>query len=210
MAEKISIRETGRRLGVSDTAVRKAMEAERITKHIGENGQPYCLWPDVQGEWQENTQAMKRSHVGSKVAPPPRQQRVRMATSAEGGGAAPVAAKQVQAKAPQPAPQREEPLQPPPPPDDGGGVKVTPQVGPSYAASRAVREAYSAKLLKLEHDEKAGRLVSVDAVRVEAFKVHRMVRDALLNIPDRCAAQLAQLTDTTEVHAYLLQEINGA
>jgi phage terminase Nu1 subunit (DNA packaging protein) len=70
-----------------------------------------------------------------------------------------------------------------------------------------VREAYAARLARLEYEERSGKLVSVDVVRVEAFKAHRRVRDAVLNIPDRCAPQLASMTDPAEVHAYLLGEI---
>jgi hypothetical protein len=79
--------------------------------------------------------------------------------------------------------------------------------GPSFAQSRALREAYNARLAKLEFEERSGKLVDIDALKIEAFKVHRRVRDSILNIPDRCAPQLATMTDAAEIHAYLLGEI---
>ena len=52
--------------------------------------------------------------------------------------------------------------------------------------------------------------MDIEQVRIEAFKVHRRVRDAVLNIPDRCAPQLAVMSDPAEVHSYLLTEITAA
>jgi phage terminase Nu1 subunit (DNA packaging protein) len=83
-------------------------------------------------------------------------------------------------------------------------------MGPSYAQSRAIREAYQAKLAKLEYEERIGKLIDADQLRIEAFKIHRRVRDAILNIPDRCSPQLASMSDQAEVHAYLNQEITAA
>ena len=80
--------------------------------------------------------------------------------------------------------------------------------GPSYAQSRAIREAYAARLAKLEFEEKSGRLISVDRVKVEAFKTARTVRDSILNIPDRIAAELASYgNDPAKIHERLTQEL---
>lgn len=82
------------------------------------------------------------------------------------------------------------------------------QGGPSYAQSRAIREAYAARLAKLEFEEKSGRLVAVDRVKVEAFRTARTVRDAVLNIPDRIAAELASYgNDPARIHERLTQEL---
>ena len=51
----------------------------------------------------------------------------------------------------------------PQPAEDGGVAGI-----PSYAASRAVKEAYLARLAKLDYEEKAGKLVRVDDVKIAA------------------------------------------
>lgn len=80
----------------------------------------------------------------------------------------------------------------------------------SYAASRAKREAYNAELARLELEEKQGTLVNAADVKKEAYAAARQVRDGMLNIPDRVAAELAALTDQFEVHRRLTEEIRKA
>jgi len=58
-----------------------------------------------------------------------------------------------------------------------------PVSGPSYAQSRAIREAYLARLAKIEYEERLGKLISRDEVQVAAFNKFRMFRDGMLNIP---------------------------
>jgi hypothetical protein len=57
--------------------------------------------------------------------------------------------------------------------------------GPSFAQSRAVREAYEARLAKLTWEERIKKLVNADEVRVSAYNFSRMIRDRILNVPDR-------------------------
>lgn len=79
---------------------------------------------------------------------------------------------------------------------------------PSYLQSRAIREAYAARLAKLEFEEKSAKLISVDRVKVEAFKIARTVRDAVLNIPDRIANELASYGgDPVKIHERMTQEL---
>ena len=80
----------------------------------------------------------------------------------------------------------------------------------TFQQARTLREAYMARLAKLEYDEKSGLLVKADAVKNEAFKTARIVRDGLLNIPDRIAAELANETNQFKVHQRLTQEIRRA
>ena len=77
----------------------------------------------------------------------------------------------------------------------------------SYAASRAAREAYLARLAKLEFEQRSGRLVDADEVRAQIFGLGRRLRDALMGLPDRLAPVLAGETDQAEVHRLLAQEI---
>lgn len=80
----------------------------------------------------------------------------------------------------------------------------------TYNQARAVKEAYLARLTKLDLDERSGLLVSVDSVKNEAFKAARQVRDSMINIPDRVSAELAAMTDQFEIHARLTAEIRKA
>jgi phage terminase Nu1 subunit (DNA packaging protein) len=80
----------------------------------------------------------------------------------------------------------------------------------TYAASRAKKEAYQAELSRLEYEQKAGTLVDAEAVKKEAFKVARMIRDGMLNIPDRVAAELTGVADSFTIHRRLTDEIRKA
>jgi len=82
--------------------------------------------------------------------------------------------------------------------------------GPDYHMSRAVRETYQAKLVRLEYELKTGKLIDAEESRRAAFQDNRRVRDLLLAIPDRTAAQLAACSDATECHRLLTAEIRRA
>jgi hypothetical protein len=79
-----------------------------------------------------------------------------------------------------------------------------------YSKARAVREHYQARLAKIEYEERVGSLISKDEVQVVAFNTHRVIRDAMLNIPDRVAAMLAAETDEAKCHEMLSIEIRKA
>lgn len=200
--ELIAIREAARRLHVSDTAIRKAIADGRLTQPADEdrnpdNGRPRLRWPLARDEFVRNSETSKRSHVGSQ------------------GGAS--RAKDYAAKPEVRLPTSDRMDEQP---DIGGEVPDAPGVsggsGPksgrdgAYNRARAAREVYRARNEKIDLDEREGRLVSVDAVRVEAFRVHRQVRDSILTIPDRCSHELAAMTEPNEVHAYLLRQLNDA
>lgn len=201
MAELISVREAARRIGVSDTAVLKAIKAGRVLVHSRNptNGRPMLAWPAVQHQWNANTDSAKRTHVGAtgtsarreKYAPTPPEV-VLPVVGEEAPEPTPAPYMPTQAAATMPAAEDQMPA---------AGK------GPSYAQSRAVRELYAAKLLKLEHEERIGKLVPADQVKVDAFKTARTVRDGLLNIPDRVAHILAAETDPARVHHLLSNEL---
>ncbi len=79
-----------------------------------------------------------------------------------------------------------------------------------YTKARAVREHYQARLAKIEYEERIAKLVSKDEVQVAAFNTHRVIRDAMLNIPDRVAAMLAAETNEAKCHEMLSTEIRKA
>ena len=80
----------------------------------------------------------------------------------------------------------------------------------SFAEAQAEKECYKAKLAKLEYEEKIGRLVDRESVEREAFHVARVVRDAMMSIPDRLAGLVTAEGDQVKNHAVLTQEILAA
>ncbi len=82
--------------------------------------------------------------------------------------------------------------------------------GLSYAEARTRREAYEAQLAKLECEQKAGLLIPAAQVQAKAFKLGRQVRDALLNIPDRLAHELAGEDQVDRVKEILARELEVA
>jgi len=79
--------------------------------------------------------------------------------------------------------------------------------GPSYAQSRAIKEAYNARLAKLEYEEKSGALVRNDSVKVTWFNVLRVLRDRLMTMPDRMAPLLAAEPESRKVRDLLENEM---
>jgi hypothetical protein len=81
---------------------------------------------------------------------------------------------------------------------------------PEIGESRKTREAYAAKLTKIEYEEKSGSLVSADKVKATAFAVGQKVRSAMLNIPARIAPEVAAEVDPFRVEQILDNEIRQA
>ena len=69
---------------------------------------------------------------------------------------------------------------------------------------------YQAELARLKFEEQEGSLVSSDKVKKTAFKIARSVRDAMINIPDRLAAELSGMTDQFLIHKRISEEIREA
>jgi hypothetical protein len=96
--------------------------------------------------------------------------------------------------------------------DEPGGVEraKSNRDAKAYARARAARETYVAQIKKLELDELAGTLVRAAEVEKAIFEATRAARDAMLNIPNRIAAELASETDPHRIHTRLTAEINLA
>jgi hypothetical protein len=177
--ELISIREAGRRIGVSDTAVRKAIDSGRV-KVAGhtKGGRPQLAWPDVKDDWLKNSDNGRRTHVGTQGGvnrTPDAVPAIVLPTI----GDTPTAA----------------------------GDEVDSNHTPGLNESKAKKEKYLAEIARLEYEAKSGTLVEVSKVKEAAFKLARTVRDGLLNIPDRVSAELAHETDAAKLHARLTAEI---
>lgn len=104
------------------------------------------------------------------------------------------------------AKQKRTPVQPLPAGSDDSGLAGIPKI----VVSKAVRAAYDAKLAELEYKKQVGQRVPIDEVKKEAFSLARRVRESLMNIPDRVAAELAGETDATRIHLRLSDELQMA
>ena len=78
-----------------------------------------------------------------------------------------------------------------------------------FVTARTMREAFKAKMAKLEYEEKSGTLTDAGKVRQDAFKAGRIIRDELLAIPDRMADVLAAEEDPGQVGKLLLEELEA-
>ena len=82
--------------------------------------------------------------------------------------------------------------------------------GPSYAQSRSIKEAFSARLAQLDYEKKSGALCRADDVVKAARQSARLTRDYLLNIASKLAPILASETDINIVSKLLEDEIHNA
>ena len=93
----------------------------------------------------------------------------------------------------------------------GRGTKDDDKVtGPSYHQSRATREAFQAKLAKIEYDEKVGSIIEKEKVKKDAFELARRVRDSILLIPSRIASAIAAETSPHKAENFLIKELTKA
>ena len=82
--------------------------------------------------------------------------------------------------------------------------------GLSFHEARTLSQRYKAALLKIELEERTGKLIDAEKVKSAAFAQARTVRDALLNIPDRVSPILAAERDQLKVADLLTNEIRAA
>lgn len=188
--ELIGIREASRRLGVSDTAVHKAIKAGRVTlAEPTPTGRPRVAWPLVQEQWERNTNPTHRTHAG------PRTEKARKAAKAP----PPAVIYREPEPAPEPPPARPEPPRaaPDPEPEPASAPAAAPAPaappGPSLAQYRAIREAYQARLAKLEYEQRIGQLVPADEVKVRWFKLITAAKTRILGIPAACKTRVSDL-----------------
>ncbi len=65
------------------------------------------------------------------------------------------------------------------------------------------------RILKLERLEKEQSLISADKVKETLFRKGRIIRDAMLNLPDRVSSVVATMQDAGEIHILLTKEIRA-
>lgn len=93
------------------------------------------------------------------------------------------------------------------------GLKGSDEGNKSTISSLQARTALSsvkAQLAKLELDLKLGKLVKLEDVRTDAYKVANAVRNAMQNIPQKISAELAAETDPFMCEQLLRKEIDEA
>ena len=72
--------------------------------------------------------------------------------------------------------------------------------------SRQIKDLYGARMAKLEWEKEIGAVVERAVVDKEAFEIGRIVRDALMRLPDRLAGILAAELNQQKIHALLTKE----
>lgn len=81
---------------------------------------------------------------------------------------------------------------------------------PAFADSRAIREAYNAKIAKLDFETKLGQYVELEKIRSINFQIARRVRDSVLRVPQVIAPELASMTDSFAIEQKLTAAIHAA
>lgn len=89
-------------------------------------------------------------------------------------------------------------------------MSKTDKAGTVYSESRASLQAYKARIAKIEYEQKAGNLISLDEVKRDAFKIGRVLRDLLLNLPHKISHELAAETNPSTIEKLLDSEIRQA
>ncbi len=110
----------------------------------------------------------------------------------------------------EPIPNRQRDEPPPPATKPGKGETLPDDAIPDMQVSRERHEHYKAEQVKLSVDQQRGELIPLEQVKREAFALAKAVREALLNLPDRVANQLAGENDPAAVHQLLSDELTGA
>lgn len=175
--EKISIREAARRLGLSDTAIRKGVKAGRVSAPTGD-GVALLDWPKVRDEWLANSDTSKRSHVGSRGSSRRKDAPVVKLPTSDRMDEAPDLPDMVGDAS-----------------EMDGAASTGPKSGrdANYAKARAAREFYAANLAKLEYEQKTGKLVGADEA-VAAWQKHiTAAKTRIMGIPASCKSRYADL-----------------
>jgi hypothetical protein len=92
-------------------------------------------------------------------------------------------------------------------PENRKGLQSVSDLSTLLLKTRIKNEMEKGKILEAKARTEIGELVPVEEVRISAFNKARIVRDNLLNIPDRVASQLASISDERKIHEILLTEI---
>ena len=73
--------------------------------------------------------------------------------------------------------------------------------------TRIKNEIEKGKLLQARAQAETGELINAEQVKAAAFNKARVVRDGLLNIPDRLASVMVTCNDEKKAHEIMTKEI---
>lgn len=182
MSGQPSLRQLARLLGVNEKAVRKALAAGvfKGSVHRDETGAPVLT--DLALAVSEWERSGRQLRAGRRRDSAPEER------------PAPVVA---------PLPVEDEP-------DDLPSLPVPDVHEPTLVDAQRAAMVERGRKLKLENDLREGQLVEASAASREAFEFARVIREAVLNIPARLAAELAGETDATRVHLRLEAALHEA
>lgn len=173
--------------GATHPAVLKAIREGRISGAVTRDGKRYLIDPDLADRlWAENSLASKQRDADAIAAGIARQQGLFGELEGDAGPGATAAAVDAAAGG-----------------NGTGGV-------PNVARTNAIQQAYRARLLQLRYERESALVTRVDGVQAEAFRVARVVRDRMAQIPDRLSAQFAAETDAHTIREVMMQEIAAA
>jgi hypothetical protein len=218
-AAVISVAKAGAMLSVSHTAVQNAIKAGRLKDSVvWVNGKPKINADLIVAEWLKNTDQglsqLRGNNLAERVAkgdmpkPPVKKSKARPLFE-------PVVAHLTSDGVMRAGEPRPQPLPQPVPAQMWKGTAPgtedpTASKGPDLNTSKSVQALYAARTARLEYEQRAGKLVPVDAVKAEAFKTARTVRDAILNIPERLTPMLAAESEPAKIYALLVKEFTDA
>ena len=89
----------------------------------------------------------------------------------------------------------------------GGTYFVHDDIHKLLVKTKLKNEIEKGKLLEARVKAETGELVPIDDVRSTFYAKGRIVRDGILNIPDRISSLLATIDDASQIHEILTQEL---
>ena len=89
----------------------------------------------------------------------------------------------------------------------GGTYFVQDDIHKLLVKTKLKNEIEKGKLLEARVKAETGELVPIDEVRSTFYAKGRIVRDGILNIPDRISSLLATIDDASQIHEILTQEL---
>jgi hypothetical protein len=91
---------------------------------------------------------------------------------------------------------------------NGGGICEQPEdMHDLLVRTKLKNEIERGKILEAKAKEQLGRLVSAEKVRHAMFAKGRIIRDGILNVPDRVSSLLATINDASKIHEILTKDL---
>lgn len=84
-------------------------------------------------------------------------------------------------------------------------TEATPQ-GTTFAQARTADMVFRAKLRKLEHDVRVGKLVEAELVKQRWAAIYVAIKERMLAWPNRVAPEITPLTDERQVRDTMMRE----